>query len=273
MSASILAPKLLNAFIEEVYRHTGITMDESKKTMLTGRLRRRTHALELPSFEEYLRFLRENPDEIERFIDAVTTNKTSMFRTRSVWAYLAETWLPEHLAAGNRSVAAWSAASSSGQEAASLAITLAKAAETQRFTWRVTASDISDAMVQTARQQTFEAARIRRDAAAAPGLDPSGYFGPPDDKGCRQLNQDLRRNMTFMQHNLFDRAPVRRIDLLFVRNVIIYFSPEDKRRVLERALETMRPGGLLVIGESESLVGTHDDLELVSHCIYRRVGR
>ena len=134
-------------------------------------------------------------------------------------------------------------------------------------------SSISEAMVQQARQQTFEAARIRRDAACAPGFDPRGYFGPQDDSGQQQLKSDLRRNMTFMQHNLFDRAPVRRVDLLFVRNVIIYFSPEDKRRVLDRALAAMRPGGLLVSGESESLVGTHEELELVSHCIYQRSGQ
>lgn len=272
MSAS-LAPKLLSAFIQEVHHHTGISMDAGKQAMLSGRLRRRARALKLDTFGDYLNYLRSTPKEVEHFVDAVTTNKTSMFRTRSVWSYLRETWLPQHLGAGKKFVTAWSAACSSGQEAASLAVTFAESSKADPFRWRITASDISNEMVAAARTQTFPADRIERDAASAPGFDPSPYFGSPTAQGTRQLNAAMRRNMNFKTHNLFDRAPLTRVDLVVVRNVTIYFSPEDKRRVVSRAVDAMSPSGLLIIGESESLVGTRDDLELVDHCIYRRKHR
>lgn len=269
MSAAI-APNLLSEFIQEVHRHTGISMDTGKQTMLTGRLRRRSRALELETFDEYLDYLRSTPSEVEHFVDAVTTNKTSMFRTRSVWSYLHNTWLPQHLESGHTSVTAWSAACSSGQEAASLAVTFAEASKTTPFRWRIVASDVSGEMVEAARTQTFPADRIERDSASAPGFESSRYFGRATAQGTRQLDAALRRNMSFKRHNLLDRAPLTRVDLVVVRNVIIYFSIEDKRRVVSRALDAMTPGGLLIIGESESLVGMRDDLELVDHCIYRR---
>ncbi len=272
MSAAI-APKILSEFIQEVHRHTGISMDAGKQTMLSGRLRRRARALDLETFGDYLDYLRSTPNEVEHFVNVVTTNKTSMFRTQSVWTYLRETWLPQHVGSGHKSVTAWSAACSSGQEAASLAVTFAESAKTNPFRWRVVASDISSEMVDSARSQTFAADRIKRDAASAPGFDPDSYFGRPSTEGTRQLAAALRRNMSFRTHNLFDRAPLTRVDLVVVRNVIIYFSTEDKLRVVSRALDAMTPGGLLIIGESESLVGARDDIELVDHCIYKRKAR
>ena len=267
MAFAELSDGTLSAFIGEVYKHTGITMDTTKRAMLIGRLRRRARALDLTNFETYLAYLQSNRAEVDLFVDAVTTNKTSMFRTASMWRDIVKSWLPEW---NGLTLRAWSAACSTGKEAASLAVLLQEhAASKPDFRWRIDASDISPEMVEKATQQTFAEVDVVRDAKNAPWLDVMKYFNPAGD-GQVQLNADLRRQIRFFRHNLHEPSKQAPYDLLFVRNVIIYFSSEDKQRVIRNAYRALKPGGLLVIGESESLLDGLDGLEGLGHCLYRK---
>ena len=258
MSFASLEGSLLAAYIREVHARTGISMELSKGILLRSRLRRRATKLGLDSFEAYLTYLRDHPEEERHFVDAVTTNMTSFFRTRSVWRYLADTWAPEQ----RRTVDLWSAACSTGEEPASLALV---SEARLSVPWRVLASDVSRGMVEQAATQRFEVRKLVQAAAAAPAKVPVQQAFDPDGA----LHGRLKAHMRFRQHNLFD-APPRRFDLILARNVLIYFSPTDKLRVVRRLLGALKPDGMLVIGESESLVHLDEGLTLVQPCCYRR---
>ena len=264
MVARALAPRTLDAFIAEVRTRTGVHLDSGKATMLSSRLRRRVRALGLETFEDYLKHLRTVPDEEPEFIHVVTTHKTDMFRTRRVWKYLWEEYLPS---AGSR-VRAWSAACSSGEEPASLgALFQAHAARSPGFRYQVLATDISAPVVAQAKEARF----ALRDVPEGPG--PFGVpirpFFDRDGDGLR-LQQRIRAASQYRTHNLFDRMSAPPFDLVLVRNVIIYFTEEDKKRVIRNAVRALARDGLLVIGESESLIDVAPELENVGHCLYRR---
>lgn len=261
-----LSDSTLTLFAKEVYRHTGITMDATKRSMLAGRIRRRMRALDLPTFEAYLDHLRSNRREVDPFIDAVTTNKTSFFRTTSVWDFLANEWLPER----SGTTRAWSAAASKGQEAASLALILDANQQKTGGRWSVHGSDVSPEMVDIASTQTFDNSEVDRAVSAAPCTVNRGRVFTDNGNGTSTLAAGLRRNQTFRRHNLLERHSGGPYDLILVRNVIIYFSATDKVKVMKHALSVLRPGGLLVIGESESMVEGLGSVELLRHCVLRK---
>lgn len=267
-----LESRLLKAFRDEVYRHTGVHLTDSKDDLLAGRLRRRMRACDLEDPQDYLKLIkRGDRKELPFFIDAVTTHKTSLFRTREIWRYLWEEDLPKRLEASSK-IRAWSAACSTGQEAASLTVLLAEAAKAHRpgLRFDVEASDVSAPVVDTARKMRFEARDVIRAEKLCPEFDLGAHFKTVD--GQMELSAALRARQTFSVHNLFQPAGARRVDLLFVRNVLIYFTPPDKAKVVRLLLDALAPGGLLVIGESESLFEMDVGLERVTHCVFKRSG-
>ena len=155
MAAATLDDELLALFIREVQVRTGVHLDAGKAVMLSGRLRRRIRALGLADFDAYLVRLRRDRAEEAEFIHAVTTHKTELFRTPSVWRALWSDWLPGR----SGRVRAWSAACSTGEEPASLGIVLqAHADRTPGFRYDILATDISAPVVESARAATFEVA-------------------------------------------------------------------------------------------------------------------
>ncbi|MFK7931342.1 MAG: protein-glutamate O-methyltransferase CheR [Myxococcota bacterium] len=270
MTLSAMSDRTMDALVSQVYRHTGITMDQTKRTMLVGRLTRRARKLKIDSLEDYLQYLKTESKEIGPFVDAVTTNKTSMFRSASVWKYLHQTWLPERESRPGQSLRAWSAACSTGQEAASIAILMADRQQIERsFRWQLDVSDVSPQMVATATTQCFDRARSHEDCARSPVQHVDRWLKPSGPEHVT-LTPELRSNMRFFKHNLFDNCGIGRYDLVFVRNVIIYFSAKDRDAVIRRLTGAVRPGGLLVVGESESLEQQKFGLESLMHCVYQK---
>ncbi|MED5372197.1 MAG: protein-glutamate O-methyltransferase CheR [Myxococcota bacterium] len=255
---------------DEVYRLTGVTLDRSKQVMLSGRLGRHMRSLGLSTVDEYLAEVRKPGKIQDAFVDKVTTHKTSMFRTTSVWRTMTEEVLPE-LAANKGSARIWSGASSTGQEPASLAVVCShQQRQTPGFRWSVLASDVSPGMVQATAEGRFDRKVVTDGARRFPGLSVTSYFdGQPGDPEM-QLKREQRAGIMTRRHNLLKPAPGSGFDLIFLRNVIIYFSPADKSKVIRNAKRALAPGGLLIIGESESLLEEDEEgLELLNHCIYK----
>jgi chemotaxis protein methyltransferase CheR len=265
-------PATRRAFFDQVRRHTGIAMSERKWTMLEGRLRRRLNALSLTGYRDYLRMLDEQPDEVRDFIDLVTTNETSFFRTPRIWEYFSQQFLPQWFEAHRgTTLRLWSAASSTGEEAYTTAM-MCEAFRTQHpaFRYQIVGTDISDAVVRQASLGLYRGRNADALSAAHPELVQK-HFTARDDG--LQANAALRANVSFRQHNLY-HVPrgIGPVDLAFLRNVLIYFDADGQQAVLENVRRAMVPNGVLIVGESESLSRFETGFGFEQPLIYRNRG-
>ncbi|MFX1674234.1 protein-glutamate O-methyltransferase CheR [Paraburkholderia sp. A2WS-5] len=262
-------PSVQRALFEQVRRHTGIAMNERKWTMLKGRLRRRVMALGLPDYRDYLQVLDTNADEVGDFIDLVTTNETSFFRTPCIWEYFAQTFLPQwHAAHRGETLRVWSAAASSGEEAWSTAMLCEEfRAHEAAFRYAIVGTDISDGILTSARAgsykgRSFEGLRERNAALL------QKYFR--SDASQADVVDALRAHVAFRRHNLY-AAPrdLGQFDLVLLRNVLIYFDLEGQRAVLANVRRAMRPDAVLIVGESESLSRVTTGFTFEQPLVYR----
>lgn len=268
--------KKLARFIQD---YSGIRMPDNKRTMLEGRLRRRLAALRLPDFHHYCRyFFDENgeKDEAVHLIDAVTTNKTDFFREPDHFHFVANTALPQFISAHGgdrlRKLVAWSAACSIGAEPYTLAMVLAdQAARNRNFDFTVLATDICTQVLTKASAGIFS----NEMTAPVPPELRERYFMRAKDRNRREVRvvPELRNKVTFSRLNLIeDRYPLQQpADLVFCRNILIYFDKPTQQTVLERICGAIRPGGLLFLGHSETIAGLTLPLHQVSTTIFTRV--
>lgn len=252
-----------------VYDLTGITIEPSKRALLSSRIRRRLRVLEISTVSDYLGLLQGRKrleEECVEFVDVVTTHKTSFFRTPSVWDFL-ESDLPSSYPA-DRPLRIWSCACSNGQEAYSLALLLnSLRGQPKSGSWSVLATDVSERTVDRARSGRYEKEDLDELRRLRPQVRPEDHFLPAED-GVR-VGPTLSDPVRFRVHNLMEPLS-ERFDVAFLRNVLIYFSDEDKRRIVDQVLGTLPVGGLLVIGESESLLGHDGDIDYLGPCLYRK---
>ena len=246
-------PATRRALFDQVRRHTGIVMGERKWTLLEGRLRRRLRELELTGYRDYLQVLEAKPDEVRDFIDLVTTNETSFFRTQRIWEYFAQQLLPRWFEAHpDMPLRVWSAASSSGEEAYTVAM-LCEEFRTQHptFRYRILATDIADGILRKASAAHYQGRSIEALQHSRPALVEK-YFRAEGDGFS--AGPALRANVTFRKHNLHEvPREVGAIDVTLLRNVLIYFDTQGQQTVLANARRAMAPDGVLIVGESESL--------------------
>lgn len=254
-SSAGLSPATLSALIALVRKHTGIAMTERKSILLERRLRPRMQALEIGSYQAYLDKVQQDRAEIPHFIDLVTTNDTLFFRTPQVWDYVEREFLPQWWQAhpGGR-LKVWSAAAASGEELYSIAILCE---EFQRahpgFAYQIHATDISQQMLAAARAGQYTGRSVERIHASHPDWVKK-YF-KPSGKGL-QVVDALKKNVELAQHNLLaPLTPHQQFDLVFLRNVLIYFDQEHQETVLKQARHSMAPHARLILGESESISG------------------
>lgn len=250
-----------------IYDAAGITLSSAKKALVCGRLAKRLQACNLGSYSEYFKLLTsgQNGAEVQTAVDLLTTNETYFFREPKHFELLREA----ALASPTRSqpFRVWSAASSTGEEAYSIAMVLA---DTLGDTaWEVTGSDISTRVLQRARQAHYPMERCRQ--------IPQGYLkrfclrGIDEQQGTLLVDRTLRSRVQFMQVNLNTTLPrLAAFDVIFLRNVMIYFNGDTKRQVVARILEQLKPGGFFCIGHSESLNDITTALTQVAPSIYRK---
>ena len=249
----------------------GISLSKQKKILLLGRFNRRLNELGLSGFKAYFDIISAPENQIERqcAIDLITTNETYFFREDQHFSLLRDTIAAEKKsqAAGSETLSVWSAACSTGEEPYSIAMTLHDALGADG--WSIRASDISSRVLANARKGLFPMERVR-------GM-PQEYLkryclrGQGNFEGHLLIEKFLRDRIDFFQVNLMSLPPdLRNFDVVFLRNVIIYFDAPTKLKVLRSVINTLRPGGWLLLGHSESLFGMDLPIRLISPSVYRK---
>ncbi|MCF3932958.1 chemotaxis protein CheR [Acuticoccus sp. M5D2P5] len=255
-----------------IRREIGVRLPTSKRQMVESRLRRRIVDTGFTTLDDYMAHLFDHDglaDELDVIFDAVTTNKTDFFREPAHFEFLAERILPARRPGGARFFKVWSAAASCGAEAWSTAMVLAD--HHHEIRWSVLGTDINTRVIAQARRAIYPSEQL----APVPRHLRERYvmIGTGEMTGSCRIHPDLRRRVSFNRLNLMAPSyPVDRdIDVIFLRNVLIYFAPEDQARVIARLAGHLAPGGFFLVGHSESMVVDQPDLEQVAPAVFRKV--
>lgn len=257
-----------------VRRHTGISLRDLKQDMVYRRLSPRLKELGLTCFAEYCQRLSGgSSDEIEQFTNAITTNLTSFFREPHHFEYLANTALPELIAQKGRlrRLRIWSAGCSSGEEAYSLAMVVKESLpDSAEWDVAILATDIDSNMLAKARRGIYSQERVQDLSKGR--LKRFFLKGRGSHRGMVKVVPQLRSLVHFKWLNLVHEWPMRGpFDIIFCRNVVIYFDKETKCATFDRFAELMGNGNHLFVGHSENLFRLSDRFHLVHKTIYRKV--
>lgn len=266
----VLAEKCFNDFVGLIHELTGITIGANRTSMIEGRLRKRLVALQLKSYEDYLQLVRRDRSEQVEFINLVTTNETSFFRTPRIWSFIENKFLPAWIEAHPKKILnIWSAAASSGEEAHSAGILCEDfKSKHSTFRYQIIGTDISEEMVALGKSGVYSGRSIEAFRVSRPELF-SKYMREVS-VGAYQASSDIRSRLKFQQHNLFQiLRGAEKFDLILIRNVLIYFKGHDQEKVIANAVANLANGGALIIGESESLSHINTDLKAIEPLIYR----
>ncbi len=301
-SVSPMGLREFKLFRTLVHERTGIWLRDGKQVMLASRLTRRLRHHGLTNFADYyslIQNLTDNGEEIRELINCVTTNKTSFFRERHHFDFLARTVVPELQSAvqrgGARSIRVWSAASSTGEEAYSIAITLLEALHSNGCvkipapprigtaraglagcnfstgSWKVeiAASDIDTKVLVTAQRAVY-------DLDALTGIEPpikKRYFlrGKDDMQGRVKVKPEVAKLVQFKRINLMDAQwPLEGLfDVIFFRNALIYFNQDTQDTFLRKMVRLLKPRGYLFLGNAEHIPWLHGILEPLNQTMYR----
>ena len=259
------------AFLADlVYRRSRIRLGPDKQAFVLGRLGGQLRAVGCDSYDAYCRFL-DSPageDEVGAVIDLISTNHTQFFREADHFDVLARQVLPH---ASGRPVRVWCAAAASGEEAYSLAIVLAERfRDTGQEAWTLVASDISRRMLDRCRRGIYEVAAVKLPDPALLSRHFRRGFGEWD--GYYRVKPALRRRVRVEHVNLFQAAypwPAG-LDVIFCRNVMIYFDSESRQALVERLFQQLAPGGHLFVGHAEGLLGLKHRFRPVAPGVYQR---
>lgn len=267
-------------FSEFIIGQCGIKMPPSKKIMLEARLQKRLRTLGISNFREYYDHVlgEGGRDELVHMLDAVTTNKTDFFREPVHFQYLAQTILPEfieerELSAGSgKPFAVWSAGCSTGEEPYTLAMILSDfAGHHPSFRFSILATDISTKVLDRAREAVYDAERT----AAVPLTMKQKYLLRSKDpgKGVVRIGPELRSIVQFKRLNLMEEAfsLSEPVDVIFCRNVIIYFDRKTQERLIARFCKVLKANGHLFLGHSESIHGFTLPLRRLTSTVYRKI--
>lgn len=258
-------------FIRNLVRQrTGIVLSDIKRDMVYGRLVRRLRKLALSTFTQYCELL-NNGDEQEliQFTNAITTNLTSFFREPHHFQFLTDTLLPELLRNSHgRRLRIWSAGCSSGEEPYSIAMAVREVIP-QDNGWdvRILATDLDSNMIETAKLGIYPKERI--DGVSVSRLKKWFRRGKGNQAGLVKISHELKELITFKQLNLMHDWPMRGpFDVIFCRNVVIYFSKDTQKVLFNRFADLLGDSGHLFVGHSESLYAVSDRFKLLGKTIY-----
>ncbi len=257
------------------YDHAGISLADNKRNLVYSRVSRRLRALKMNSFRDYREFLASDAREIESFINSISTNHTKFFREAHHFhhfrTHTALAFAQSHGKSFGGRLRVWSAGCSSGEEPYTIAVVLKR--EIRDFGGsdvRILATDIDTDILTKAARGEFTSSAF--DEVPKPY---HSYFKAQESGGAADkvvVDPDVRSLITFRHLNLMGPWPFHgKFDVIFCRNVMIYFDAPTKATLVDRFTQQLKPGGWLYIGHSESLIGTHPGLQLVGRTIYQRV--
>jgi len=258
-----------------VEKNAGIVLSSNKMQLVQGRLVRRARELGLGSIGEYCEMIRNGgPEELVGLINAITTNVTSFFRESHHFDALVSVMLPEAMGRNERSrrMRIWSAGCSSGEEPYSIAMAAAEVLNNARgWDFKILATDIDSEILHTAEEGFYASERL-----TGVSEERRRRWFIRDDRnedGDWQVGPELKSLITFRPLNLMNNWPMRGpFDIIFCRNVMIYFDQPTRDRLLMRYAGLLANGGYLCLGHSESIHGQHSHFKLVGRTIYRKVG-
>lgn len=256
-----------------VDRHTGIQLGDGKEDMLYGRLSRRLRKVGLGSFQAYIDLLEQDgsSDEFGEFINAVTTNLTSFFRESHHFDYLKKTLLPRLMQTNrnSRRIRIWSAGSSTGEEPYSIAMTVA---ETMPSGWnvKILATDLDTDVLAHGERGVYDDSRVE-------GLERSvvkrWFAKNRHQPGKVRVKPELQELIHFRQLNLLQPWPMKGpVDIIFCRNVIIYFDMPTKQKLMNRYADMLPAGGHLFLGHSEAMNNMSSRFSLCGKSVYIKQG-
>lgn len=265
----------LGNFARLIYERTGIHVSPQKKTLLSNRLRRRLRETGIGEFSAYYRHLKRLKDadpEWDAFLQEITTHETYLFRDESQWdwfrsGFLANCAAESRFGEGKRTLRIWSAACSTGDEpftaACCIAATLPNLAQ---WNIRILGSDIGVGALAQARSGVFGERAMR----LAPEDYRRRFFIKAPNAQIWQARPMLASMIEFKQHNLMHPLREKPFDLVFLKNVLIYFDAASKRTVMNGVRAMIRPGGLLVAGAAEGIAEIAKDFERLQPWLYRK---
>lgn len=259
-----------------IQAETGIKMPSTKAQMIEGRLVKRVREGGFESMDAYCEHILSgyaSDEAVDDFINAITTNKTDFFREPGHFDYLVQTILPELRAQRCRRIRCWSAAASSGMEAYTLAMMLDDFVHEQRdMDYFILATDIDTSVLAEARRGIYPQVALAPVPAAMRARYVVNARDPQRKEG--RIIPELRRKVGFARLNLMDNHyPVGEpMDVIFCRNVLIYFERDVQAKVIARLCDNLRPGGHLILGHSESIHGLDLPLITVANTVFRKKG-
>lgn len=257
--------------VKFIGEHAGIVMTEAKRDLIYGRLTSRLRALKLSSFSEYIDILKGgDSDEIENFVNALTTNLTSFFREQHHFDHLQKDLLPDLIQnKQSRTLRVWSAGCSTGEEPYSIAMTISEALPSG-WDFRLLATDLDTKVVNTAARGIYKQERI--EGISQHRLQRWFQKGTGSNAGMVKVSSKLQDLITFKQLNLLSDWPMKgNFDIIFCRNVVIYFDKPTQSVLFDRFANQLEADGHLFIGHSETLHNVTERFSLLGHTIYHKI--
>lgn len=247
-----------------VHQRSAILLEPGKEYLVESRLMPLAREAGMAGVDDYVRGVRRTskPQDLDLVVEALTTNETSWFRDSAPFSALGADIIPELVASRGllTRLRVWSAACSTGQEPYSIAMTLADDVRCRSTRIEIVATDLSDQVLARAREGRYSQLEVNR-GLPAPML--VRHF--VRDGADWRISNDLRSKISFLRHNLLDATPAGgRFDIVYLRNVLIYFDQPTKQAILRRVQQTMAPDGFLVLGAAETTVGLDDTWERVA---------
>lgn len=276
--AKVLSDKDFNRLSGFIFSEVGIKMPYEKKIMLQSRLQKRLRALDMHDFNEYVNYVfdKQKSEEIIQMIDVVSTNKTDFFREADHFEFLTHTVLPEMAPTLGHStpLKVWSAGSSTGEEAYTLAFTISDFLSEHKasFDYKILGTDISTKVLNIAREAVYKEER----AAIVPLSTKKKYMlkSKEREKPTVRIKPEIRKKCHFQRLNFMDKAYssiTEKYDIVFCRNVLIYFSRETQEAVINKLCEKIRSGGYLFLGHSESITNMIVPLERIKPTVFKKI--
>ena len=247
-----------------IYNAAGITFSSTKKYLLENRLSRRIQDLNFNSFKDYIYYLKydaKRNQEMVTLLNLVTINETYFLRERPQMDYMINKIVPELLNKGQKGLKVWSSACSTGEEPYSIAILAKESGAVSKIKIDIFASDINTEVIEIATKGDYRAVSFR-------GVSPAvidKYFSK--NGFVYSISPEIKRMVTFYKANLMDRnagTKVGMADVIFCRNALIYFDVEAKKKVVDMFYRTLKPGGFLFLGHSETLNKISDKFKMIN---------
>lgn len=246
----------LNKLLYKIKKDRGLDLHQYRRAYVERRLSARMRMLNIHTYRQYERVLDERPEEYHKLLDTLTINVTDFFRDQTVYQIFLTTIMPtllkEKLASRQRSIRLWSAGCATGEEAYSIAMGVLTALgdREDEFLFSVFGTDIDPRALETAKRGVYDIGKLPH----VPRADQARYLEVSDD--TFSIKPEVARHVKFRTLNLFEDEPINIVDVIFCRNVFIYFTREQQAKVLERFWRALHRGGFLVLGRSEKMAST-----------------